>query len=589
MIKDALNINYAWMYLCVEEFVRWGVTAFFIAPGSRSTPLTTTIARHKATDTIVHFDERGTAFAALGYAKATGLPAVWVTTSGTAVANGLPAVIEALLDNVPLILLTADRPHELRQTGANQTIPQANLFTPYVKWAVDASPPSVDIPAPYVLTTIDQAVHQALSDSQGPVHINWMFREPLEPVSTELDLDHYLSSIDNWITSTNKFTTYPTTKKVAELVEVTELYNLAFDSQKGLVIAGRLQSKKEGEAAKYVAELLNWPFFADISSQVRLGQQDSLPGSTLLSPLFFDLYDSDRLNAPETIIQFGKRPTSKRLLKWIEDTDCANYIVVDPFSNRLDPIHKVSHRVEANVLSFCNGFLEVHIKKKRTSTSSFKEWSAFNEKVINRSDLYWLENTTLSEPRVARLISNTIGENHGFVIGNSMPIRDTDSYGSYSGNWTQVITNRGASGIDGIIATAVGFAYGKNNPVTVLIGDLGFLHDLNSLAMVKGLSTPFIIVVINNDGGGIFSFLPIAQYEDVFETFFGTPHGFTFESAAKLFDFEYYAPNSIEEFQASYKKALSQKSASLIEVTSSKSENVAVHKALLDYIRKDKG
>lgn len=581
MIREASNINQLWSLLIIEELLRLGIEQFFISPGSRSTPIVTAIALLDAAKKCVHFDERGSAFAALGYGKATGRPAVWVTTSGTAVANGLPSVIEAHMDGVPLILLTADRPPELRGTGANQSINQVSIFSPYVRWSLDGPVPTTDIPPAYVLTSIDQAVYRSHTMGNGPVHLNWMFREPLAPKPTGEEFGAYLQSIKNWIDSTTPYTDYRnTSKRLSPQNQEFDKRPIYTNDHKGLVLAGRLKTHEEGILIKRVAASLGWPLYADISSQIRLGFDKEENGAALLSPLLFSPSTSAYLPKPDKVMQFGKIPTSKHLLSWINSVKPSEYLIIDNSPERIDPFHEVSTRIDASISEFCRTLLSLNSAKNPINQSWIKEWEKVNERIAVNLENYWDENNPLSEPLIARVISEEIKTDSILVIGNSMPIRDIDSFATYQGAQVSIVTNRGASGIDGITATAVGASVATNKPVTVVLGDLALLHDLNSLAMARHLSASFVVIVINNNGGGIFSFLPIAKFADVFEPFFGTPNDVTFNGAAKMFDAAYYKPSTIDEFRLSYSQAIERERFSIIEVETDRKENLELHKEI---------
>ncbi|MFB6231586.1 MAG: 2-succinyl-5-enolpyruvyl-6-hydroxy-3-cyclohexene-1-carboxylic-acid synthase, partial [Salinibacter sp.] len=263
-VLDAPNATYLWTQLLVEELVRNGVETFFVAPGSRSTPLTVAVARHPTAETVLHVDERGNAFAALGVGRATQTPAAWITTSGTAVANGLPATVEASVDGVPLLLLTADRPPELRDTGANQTIDQVKIFGDYVRWQVDLPPPTDEIDPAYVLTTTNQAVHRTTRAPAGPVHVNCMFRKPLEPVETEGSVT-VPAVVKEWATGSEPYTQYPTPVSTPSGPEVKALAEVLGGTEKGLVVAGRLDSAAAADATQRLASHLGWPLVPDLT------------------------------------------------------------------------------------------------------------------------------------------------------------------------------------------------------------------------------------------------------------------------------------------------------------------------------------
>src|ERR671920_355220 len=266
--RETPRANRLWANLIVEELVRCGVDFFCVAPGSRSTPLVAALAANDRARSLVHFDERGTAFAALGYARATGRPAAWITTSGTAVANGLPAVVEASTDGVPMILLTADRPPELRQTGANQTIDQPDIFGDFVRWRFDLPAPDPGMDPAMVLTTVDQAAYRAGRAPHGPVYLNLMFREPF---LSDPEDEHVLSGPSSWAQSDEPYTRYAATKSAVDWMGIQGLWETLRPVRRGLVVAGRLASRKQGEAVMRLADALGWPLLPDIGSQVRLG------------------------------------------------------------------------------------------------------------------------------------------------------------------------------------------------------------------------------------------------------------------------------------------------------------------------------
>lgn len=575
------NINAIWAWLIVEELVRCGVSTFFISPGSRSTPLTTAIARHPGTQTIVHFDERGAAFAALGYGRACRRPAVWVTTSGTAVANGLPAVIEASIDTVPLLLLTADRPPELRQTGANQTILQPGIFGDYLRWNTDAPPPSADIPASFVLTTVDQAVHRTLQGAGGPVHVNWMFREPLAPESDVINDTPYLNSVTVWQSHKQPFTVYALSRQIQDVAAINALTEQLRHCKRGIIVAGRMATAADAQAVADLAATWGWPLFVDIGSQLRLGSghasRIAYYDALLTEPVFEDL------GVPDAVLHFGRRSTSKRLYQWIEKVSSPVYAVIDTFPERFDPAHHVTHRAEADIVCSCEMLKEVSVSSNETWLKGWQQRNQDASKVLG--DLFEDEEN-LTEPLVARLISEKLHSDDALFVANSMPVRDMDAFATDAGPQAIVALNRGASGIDGIVATAAGFALGHRKRTTLLIGDLSLLHDLNSLAILCTLPEPLIVVVINNNGGGIFSFLPIATHTDVFETFFGTPHNLQFQHAARLFELQYYAPSTRSAFIEVYQDAIKSLKSTIIEVTTDRRNNHAVHKHIESEVRK---
>ena len=569
--------NRLWASLIVEELVRNGVDFFCVAPGSRSTPLVAALAENPKARSLVHFDERGTAFAALGYVRATGRPAAWITTSGTAVANGLPAIVEASVDGVPMILLTADRPPELRQTGANQTIDQPDIFGDFVRWRFDLPAPDSGVDPTMVLTTVDQAAYRARRSPRGPVHLNLMFREPFLP-DTEETWDEDASIPASWRESGEPYTQYAATEPAVDRGEVAALWEVLRPAKRGLVVAGRLASRKQGEAAARLAQILGWPLLPDIGSQARLGAE-----SETLVPYYDAVLSSDAFAdgpGPDAVIQVGGRALSKRLEQFVARSRPDPYVVVRDNPFRLDPGHRVTHSVESEVVGFCAALVEISEKRPSEGDASWTAgWLKASEDIGRRLEEILSRGSVLSEPFVARAVSRHVPEDHGLVVASSMPVRDLDTFAAPDGPPVPVAANRGASGIDGTVATAAGFARGLGHPVTLLIGDLALLHDLNSLALLR--ETPVVVVVLNNDGGGIFNFLPVSAQKAFFEPYFGTPQGVGFEAAAKMFGLGYEQPRTGEEVLEAYRAACSGGGSSIIEVRTDRGENVKLHRGLL--------
>ena len=567
------TLNRLWADLLVEELLRSGVGLFCVAPGSRSTPLVAALAANLKARPLVHFDERGTAFAALGYARATGRPAAWVTTSGTAVANGLPAVVEASVDGVPMIMLTADRPPKLRQTGANQTVDQPDIFGSYVRWSFDLPAPDPGIDPAVVLTTVDQAVYRSRRAPSGPVHLNLMFREPFLPDPEE----EAETGPARWRASVEPYTRYAATKPAVYAAEVEMIRDVLRPVGRGLVVAGRLASREQGEAVTKLANTLGWPILPDIGSQIRLGAGS--PNVVAHYDLLLANEEFAAAHAPQAVLHFGGRTLSKRLEGFLSSVRPRPYVVVRENPSRLDPGHFVTHSVEADVVNFCASMIGGDVPDGAPEDGWLAGWREASEGVGRNLDLLLPEAGALTEPLVARLVSRRVPEGHGLVVANSMPIRDLDVFAATDGTAVPVAANRGASGIDGTIATAAGFCRGLGAPVTLVIGDLSLLHDLNSLAMLRGL--PVTVVVLNNNGGGIFSFLPVAGHGEFFEPYFGTPQGVTFEPAASMFGLGYESPRTAAEFVEAYRAALARESSTLIEVKTDREENFALHRRIV--------
>jgi len=576
MIADAPTLNSLWSRLLVAELVRCGCSYFCISPGSRSTPLTLAAAEHPGAQTAICLDERGSAYHALGYARATGRPATLICTSGTAVANFLPAVVEAAQDGVPMLLLTADRPPELRHTGANQTIDQVKIYGDFVRWQVDLPCPDRAIAPQFVLTTVDQAVYRAKASPAGPVHLNCMFREPLAPVGETSRFDDYLQPIQRWLRGKTPYTHYPPRRMLPGTPALDRVVHKINRARRGVLVLGMLASEEDRLAAAALAKVLRWPVFADVTSGLRLGES---PAEHI--PYFDQILCSEaftRSHRPKMILHLGGRFVSKRLLQWLEAMPPAEYVMVERHPFRFDAAHRVSQRLEADIAVFCHAML-AEISGK--SNPAWRQaWHAASERAGAAIGRALAAQEAASEPGVAQAISETILPGHGLFLANSMPVRDMDMFATAGAAAVRVAANRGASGIDGNIATAVGFAAGLGQPVTAVLGDLAFLHDLNALLQVKNSLVPLILVLINNDGGGIFSFLPVAEMREPFETFFGTPHGLTFAAAAELFGLDYHRPASMADFRRVYAAALQQPRSTVIEIRTERRENHRLHQEL---------
>ena len=568
------NINAVWGALIVEELVRNGVGLFCLSPGSRCAPLTVAVAENARAQHVMHFDERGAAYHALGYAAATGRPAALICTSGTAVTNYFPAVVEAAHARVPLIVLSADRPPELLDAGANQAIDQVRLFGNYARWYAALPCPTEEIAAKTVLTTIDQAVYRATSAPAGPVHLNCMFREPLAPVPTDRDFGPYLAGVASWQSGDAPYTASVKSARTASPDDRRQLVETLGRAEHGLLVVGRLASPAETEAVGKLAEALNWPVFPDVASGLRLGTG---------TPPFAHYYDTllgepgfaERC-APDVVLQVGSPVVSKRLLEHLEKHRPRQYILVADHPFRHDAAHGVTMRVEADVAAYCRDLA------KDGAPPGDAEWRrclwAASEAADEAMGGLLAQEDAFGEPAVARLLSERVRPDATLFVGNSMPVRDVGRFASPHGARPRVAVNRGASGIDGNIAAAAGYARGLDAPVTALVGDLALLHDLNSLALLRDVGVPVTVVVLNNNGGGIFSFLPIAEFPEHFEKLFAAPHGRRFKEAAALFDLDYYRACSRESFVDAYETAGKSGASAIIEVGTDREDNVRVHR-----------
>jgi len=510
--------NRVWGQAVIAGLCQLGADRFFLSPGARSAPLAAALSGRNVT---THYDERGVAFAALGWAMATGRPAVCVTTSGSAVANLLPACVEAYHSNLPLVLLTADRPPELRGTGANQTIQQPGLFGGFVRHAIDL-PCGQDAQAMEKLgPLLSQALAAAEGSQPGPIHLNVPIREPLL-------VDALTESAPPSITSPA-----PDPQKCD--------WPIGFDfsdfvSGRGIVVIGRLAVCDQGEVAAifHLAKRLGWPILADATSGARL-----MSGTVRHADWILSRTD---VPAPDRVLHFGGPLVSKRVAKWLSscrDRDC---LQVRLYPDVLDPWQQRPTVMRAGIRSFCEALDRIELPVRESSWSD--SLAAADEAVASVIDSH-LGEGELSEPAILRALADSAAQSSVPVfLGNSMPIRDFDSCSrAISNHVVNIFSNRGASGIDGNIATIAGLALASEKPLFAVIGDLAALHDLNSLPLLRGL--PVTIVIINNGGGGIFRFLSI----DVEERLLDTPHVWTFEGAAAQFGIQHYFVTSLGVLQ----------------------------------------
>ncbi len=338
-LASAANLNHLWAALLVEELVRQGVGLFVVCPGSRSTPLAVAVAENPRAEALVHWDERAAAFVALGWGRATERPAAVITTSGTAVANLLPAAVEADAAGVPLLLITADRPPELRETGANQTIRQPPIFQDVARWTLDWPVPSADVPARWVLSTAAHAVHRSRQPA-GPVHLNLPFREPLAATPDGTDAAAYLADVETWAERDKPYARVSDVHVGAVGGAGYHLARRIASAKRGVVVFAESQ-RFDAEAAYVLAGRLGWPLLADVTSQARWG----VPNPTAHYDLALAAPGFAESHQPDAVILIGGRPTSKRLTKLLEAARPSPFVVIQGQTGRLDPLYLASERI----------------------------------------------------------------------------------------------------------------------------------------------------------------------------------------------------------------------------------------------------
>jgi 2-succinyl-5-enolpyruvyl-6-hydroxy-3-cyclohexene-1-carboxylate synthase len=504
------DIALSYVTALLDALVAGGVTHMCMTPGSRSTPIALAAARHPGVTLHVHIDERSSAFFGLGIAAVTGHPVAMFCTSGTAAANHLPAVVEASLSRVPIIVMTADRPPELQGVGANQTIDQQNLFGNFVKWFCDTGVP---VSAAHERQRWWSAGHQAIQHAvqfqpPGPVHLNLPFREPLMPSGQQLDappIDHRDGTVSQTLPD----------HMPAFLREVSTGHRV-------VVVAGRLRLPPDG-LIEACAER-GWPLLAEPLSGLRRG---SLSAGTLLAA---DAGFRERFH-PDLIIQVGAAPTSRGMQELVRSAD--RLLIVDPDELVADPDRRATMTVNKDPSEVAAALRAATSSLPSTRPQWAGEWHDADQAVRGAVDSLLDSWDEPFEGRIARDLAAAIPDGGVLFAGSSMPIRDVDAY-MHPRDGLRVMANRGASGIDGLVSTVFGIAE-VNEAVYALLGDLSFLHDASGLLWGARRCRGAVLVVIDNDGGGIFSMLPQASLDhNEFELLFGTPHGLDLEAIGRV-------------------------------------------------------
>jgi 2-succinyl-5-enolpyruvyl-6-hydroxy-3-cyclohexene-1-carboxylate synthase len=553
-----------------DQLLASGMRHVVICPGSRSTPLTLVFARDPRWRSWLHIDERSAGYFALGLARQLGEPVGLVCSSGTAAANFFPAVIEASLSAVPLLVMTADRPPELRDVGSPQTIDQVRMFGSHVRWAVDMPPadgtPALERAARGVAA---RAAGTALAAPAGPVHVNFPFREPL----IERPVEHPLAPAGHPIAVTRS--------EVAPSIEAVRAFVEAARGRRGLVVAGPESGGLPAAEVAAVAAALGWPVLADPLSGLRAGTHDlshviethdvlARSGAFLVG------------RTPEVTLRFGASPTSKALNVWLASHPEIDSWVVDVEGSWREPDATISTMLRGEPGPACRALLGVLAASDRADAAWLAGWREANDAVA-RALCEAVD--ALDEPfegRAAIELAEALPEGATLVVGNSMPVRDVDTFFPRLARGVRIEGTRGASGIDGVVSTAAGAAAAGRGPVVLLIGDLSFLHDLNGLWAVRRHGLDLTVVLVNNDGGGIFHFLPQAELApDVFEEWWGTPHGLDLRAAVALHGGVYERLEGSGGWAEAIASALGGSGLRVLELRTERTRNVELHRQVI--------
>jgi 2-succinyl-5-enolpyruvyl-6-hydroxy-3-cyclohexene-1-carboxylate synthase len=544
---DFRNTNTVWASILAETLKCLGLTTAVICPGSRSTPLTLAFAQHNQIEAIPVLDERSAAFFALGIARATGRPVVLVCTSGTAAANFYPAVIEARESRVPLLVLTADRPPELRDCHSGQTIDQLKLYGNYPNWQAELAVPSLEIGMlSYLRQTVVHAWERSLFPVPGPVHLNIPFADPLAPLP-QFDTNTLASQFQQ----EDFFAHLRLPHSLLTFAAVPTPYQEWRECKQGIIIAGPAQPQcpqKYCDAIAQLSKTLGWPVLAEGLSPVR--------NYADLNPYLISTYDLILRNwqlaqqlAPTMVIHIGELPISKELRTWLDKWQPRRW-VIDPSDHNLDPLHGKTIHLRTTIEQLATaippltkeGLGGVH------TSLYLDQWCETESKVRSTVNQEMTTMSQLFEGKAAWLLSQTLPPTTPLFIANSMPVRDVEFFWTPNNTGVQPFFNRGANGIDGTLSTALGIAQ-RNQSSVMLTGDLALLHDTNGFLLKNKFVGHLTIVLINNNGGGIFEMLAISKFDPPFEEFFATPQDINFAQLCVTYGVEHQLIQSWEQLR----------------------------------------
>jgi 2-succinyl-5-enolpyruvyl-6-hydroxy-3-cyclohexene-1-carboxylate synthase len=560
----------------VDELARCGMREACTSPGSRSTPLVLSLAAEPEIRATSIIDERSAGFYALGLAKASGRPVALACTSGTAAANYAPAVHEAHEARVPLLVLTADRPPELRQVGAGQTIDQVKLYGPAAKWylEVDAHPATPERMR-WLRQLACRAYWTALDDRPGPVHLNFSLREPLvldRPLDAEEPGGGGRAGGRPWVTR-------PRTHGAPPAAVVEGLAAELKTRPHAVLVAGRTErDPRLGAALATLADRLKLPLLADPLSGGRRGPAAIAHYDALLRDP-----DWAAEHRPELVIRVGDLPTSKSLRQWLHGLDDALQVTLDAEGAWQDPGGAVATVLGGDPHAVLEALGE-HAPR-RPDPGWLDRWRRADRAAAG-AIAHVLATAGLSEPRVAAELGARLPEAATVVVASSMPVRDVETFFPAREAPPRVLSNRGANGIDGTASTAFGVAAAARGPVVLLIGDVALAHDVGGLLAATRPGVKLTIVLIDNDGGGIFDFLPVAgtaPHEHYVEHV-ATPHGLDFSHAAALYGCGFERADGVDGFRAALERALAAERTTIVHVRTDRPANVALHRAVWDAV-----
>jgi len=564
--------NFFWARALVAQLLRAQVAHAVLCPGSRSTPLALALFREKHIQSHVVLDERAAGFFALGLAKATQHPVALVCTSGSAGAHFFPAITEAFFSRAPLFVVTADRPWELHGFGAPQTMPQHGLYGSFVCM-------SETIPAPgenkAAWLHMQAVVAKALADAQHkslPAHLNFEFREPLCSTPTPEPLPS-LPPTPTFVYSECGLAPHSLDK----------VHSALDAALRPLILVGHNpKSPRFASALFRLSKKLSAPLLAEAASNLRFQTRKEVPVIASYDILLRDEGFRKHMK-PDCILCFGGTLVSKHVQTWLGESGARIFTFAE-HGVAADFQHLSEAVIQCNVAKACR-HLEQHVSGEVSDRGrTYSEQFARTEEAVQHTLSKLLEDAWC-EPSIARKTMQAIPSGSNCFISNSMPMRDVDAFAAASSKEIHVYANRGLNGIDGLVSTAQGVAVATQRPTFLLMGDLAFLHDIGGWMLAKHLEVPFVVVVVNNQGGGIFHFLPVATQPEAFEACFALPHDTPFSKVAELTGAAYSNPKTLSEFSSALSVA-SKGRLSLIEVCTNRHDNVHVHQALYEGVLK---
>ncbi len=558
----APNRNVLWAETLVSELVAAGLDSVCISPGSRSTPLTVAFAEHPDVRVFSHLDERSSAFFALGRARRTGTPTAVVCTSGTAAANFHPAVLEASESRVPLLLLTADRPPELQDSGANQTTDQQKLYGDAVRsYRTLPEPEPEDRKLRSLRVTAARAMRNTGGPPAGPVHLNVPFRKPLEPLDVPEDVPEDIETTAPLGAGgrNGPFVSTTTGRTRLDSVDTERLASAIDDADRPLIVCGPADGPTPTrESVRQLAAATDAPVLADPLSDQRFGPDvETLPvcGG-------YDSYldAAEDWPEPDFVLRTGASPTSKVLRKYLRDVD-TQQVVVDPAGQWREAEFTATDLVVADPTALFSDLADAVASpgsdgwRERLAAAERTHWEAVDETFAEE----------YIEGAICRDVVAAAPDPATLFVSNSMPVRDIDRFGQPREADLTVLGNRGVSGIDGITSTALGAGSATDDPLVVVTGDLAYYHDMNGLLALSRCGVDATIVLVNNDGGGIFHKLPIEDFDPPFTEQFKTPHGLDFEPTGDLYGLEFKRADDRATFLSLFEESVGSDGATVIE------------------------